>query len=141
MEFLAGYKAFLDYRYWLNPNPVPLGPSLVGGVFTFFAWFIIAWAGLRLAARWLQKTEPLKAGIARKFASVMGTTGALGLLLLFFAYEQIALLGMRFWLLPLSFYFLFRLMRIAIYVVRDYPIERGKIEERRRFEKYMPARK
>ncbi|MBI4458399.1 hypothetical protein HY633_05540 [Candidatus Uhrbacteria bacterium] len=141
MEFLAGYSALLDYRYWFNPNPVPLGPTLVGSIFTFFAWFLIAWAVLVLLARGIRKHEPHKAKILRRFGSVFGSTGLLGLLLLFFAYEQLPLLRMRLWLLPLLAYFSFRLCRLGVHAVREYPRERAAIAERQRFLKYLPQRK
>lgn len=141
MDFLAGYAPFLNWKYWLNPHPVPLGPSLVGGIFAFFGWFIIATIVLRLVAYSLKKKDGLKAGIFMRFARLMSTTGFLGLLSLFFSYEQLPLLAMRFWFLLLFIMFTAWLLRIAIYVVRDYPAMRDRVAERSRFERYLPKRK
>jgi hypothetical protein len=140
MEFLAGYAAFLDYRYWLNPHPVPLGSSLVGAIFAFFGWFIIATVALRIVAYTLRTKDALKADVFKRFAKLMSWTGVIGLVLLFFSYEQIPLLGMRLWFLVLFVIFAAWLLRIALYVVRDYPALRSTQAERTRFEKYLPKR-
>ncbi len=140
MDFLKGYAAFLDVGYWLNPHPVPLGSSLVGSIFAFFGWFIIATVTLRLIAYGLRKKDSLKADVFNRFARLMSTTGALGLLFLFFSYERIPLLGMRLWFLLLFAVFAVWLLRIALYVVREYPALRAAQEERARFEKYLPTK-
>src|ERR1051325_8457848 len=113
MGFLRGYAAFLDYRYWLNPRPVPLGPTLVGGIFVFFGWFLIAGIAFRVTAHLLRKKDKLKAGICKRLASLLMTTAVLGLLCLFFAYEQLPLFGMRVWILPVFVLFIVWLARIV----------------------------
>jgi len=139
MDFLRGFAPFLDPRYWLNPRPVPLGPSLVGGILAFFSWFLVVAVVLLLIARGMKKDNPLKAGIFRRFSRLMAYTGTIGLLLLFFAYEQLPLLGMRFWVLLLFFLFIGWLARIVVYIVRDYPRKKTDIDERKRLEKYLPG--
>ena len=141
MNFLSGYAAFLDYRYWLNTNPVPLGPTLAGGVFAFFAWFLITSLVLAIIAHAVAKKDALKAGILQRFSASMGTTGTLGLLLLLFAYELVPIFDMRLWLLVLFIIFAIWIMRIAWHVVREYPVERARIAERARLEKYLPHHK
>jgi len=141
MDFLRGFAAFLDHRYWLNPTPVALGPSLVSGIFSFFAWFIVIGVGLAIGAHWVRKTHPRRTGLLRKFARLLTWTGVFGLLCLFFSYEQLPLLGMRLWFLVTVLYFLIRLGYVIWYLVRDYPRERREEEERRRIEKYLPHKK
>jgi phosphatidylserine synthase len=141
MAFLRGYAAFLDYRYWMNPNPIPLGPSLVSGILSFFAWFLIVAVGLHLAAHGLRKKDPLRAEMFRRFSGLLSTTGLLGLLFLFFTYEQLPLFGMRVWFLLLFVLFLALLVRFVIYVVREYPQKRHQLDERRQIEKYLPKKK
>jgi len=138
MAFLRGFAPFLDYRYWFNLYPVPLGPSLVGGIFAFFGWFIIAMIIFRLVAHGLKKRDPLKAAIFLRTSALLGTTGILGLLFLFFAYEEVPLLRMRFWFLFLFVMFAAWVVRIALYIVRDYPVLRDERLERQRLRKYLP---
>jgi hypothetical protein len=141
MDFLRGFGAFLDIRYWFNPQPVPLGPSLVTDILLFFAWFVAAGVVLRVLAKVLRKSRPYRADVARRLATACAWTGIFGLLSLFFAYEQIPLLGMRLWFLCTILYFLWHLGRIAWYLTREYPEERREEEDRLRILKYLPHRK
>lgn len=134
-------SALLDYRYWLNTNPVPLGSSLVGAIFIFFAWFVIAGVAFAIAAGALKKRSDMLVRTFGRLAWVFIVTGLLGLLLLFFAYEQLPILGMRLWLLPLVAYFFVKLGYIARFIVRDYPRERDRAMERARLDAYMPRRR
>lgn len=139
MEFFRGYAPLLDFHYWFNPRPVPLGPSLVGGILAFFVWFLVAAVALWLIARGLRKDDPLKAGIVRRFSGLLGASGSIGLFLLLCAYEQLPLLGMRFWTLFLFIMFVIWLCRIIAYIVRDYPARRAEIAERQRLQRYLPV--
>ncbi|MBN1585364.1 hypothetical protein JW899_03290 [Candidatus Uhrbacteria bacterium] len=141
MPFLAGFAAFLDYRYWINTRPVPLGPSLVSGFLLFFCWFLAAALVLFLLYRLYRKGDGLRAGIFRRFAGILTNVGLIGLLILFFAYEQAPVLGMRLWFLVLVAYFLVRLGQLVVYVIRDYPRRKAIIAERRRIRKYLPGSK
>lgn len=138
MEFLAGFAPFLNIKYWFNARPVPLGPSLVGGIFAFFGWFIIATIILRVVAHGLKRQDPLKAGIFRRIATLLSTTGLLGIMFLFFSYEQLPFLGMRFWFLFLFLGFTVLLSKIALYVVRDYPSLKNERAEQQRLRRYLP---
>ncbi len=138
MHSLAGYAALLDYQYWFNPRPVPLGPSLVGSIFAFFGWFVIASAVLYLLARHMKKRDRLREGVIRRFARVLLTTALLGYMFLFFTYEQLPLLGMRLWFLVLFVLFTVWLVRAIIFTLKDYPQLRRQEVERKRYEKYLP---
>ena len=140
MNFLISFVPFFDYHYLFNPSPVPLGPALVGGVFAFFSFFVAAAVTVRVVAGGMRKKAPLEADIARRFSRLLGTTGVLGLLLLFFAYEQLPVLGMRFWIDFLALFFLGWLARIILHVVRDYPRDKTRADQRERFERYLPGR-
>jgi len=140
MGSLRGFAPFLNPSYWMNPQPVPLGPGLVSSILTFFAWFILAALVFAFGAHWVRKTHPRRAALARRFSGLLAWTGSFGLLSLFFAYEQIPLLGMRFWFLLTFAYFLVQLGRIVWYVVRDYPRERAEEAERARIQKWMPKK-
>ena len=141
MGFLRGYSAFLNFHYWLNPNPVPLGPSLVSQILTFFGFFIVAAIALRITAHVLRKKDPLRTDILKRFARLLFWTGALGLLALFVSYEQVPFFQMRLWFLCTLFLFVVWLGRIALFIVRDYPTLRLSIEERLQLEKYLPKKR
>jgi len=138
MNFLAGYAAFLDYRYWLNLRPVPLGPSLVESIVAFFGWFLLASVVLYFVTRHLRRRDNLMEEVVRRFARLMLATAFLGYVFLFFAYEQIPLLGMRLWFLLLFLLFSVWLVRAIVFAVRDYPRLRHHDAERARFAQYLP---
>jgi hypothetical protein len=141
MTFLAGFAAFLDYRYWINQNPVPLGPSLVSGILMFFGWFLVAAVVLYLVARYFRKSAPLKKDVFQRFGRLMLNVGVIGLLILFFSYQQAPFLGMRLWFLLLFIYLVVRLSLLIVYVIRDYPQKVAEIVERERRTKYFPKKK
>ena len=139
MHFLAGFAAFLDYKYWINLRPVPLGPSLASGFLVFFSWFLVAGIVLWLVSRLFRRADDLKHGIFRRFARLMLNVGVVGLMILFFAYEQAPILSMRLWFLALMVYLLVRLALLIVYIIRDYPQRKAEIAERERFNKYLPG--
>jgi hypothetical protein len=138
MDTLAGYSALLDYRYWLNPYPVPLGPSLVAQIFAFFAFFVVAAAVLAGVAYYFRKKDELLAGLLRRFAAPTAWTGGLGLLFLFFAYEQSPLLGMRLWFLLIFALFFTRMVFAVAYAVKEFPKLRAERRTKSEFERWIP---
>lgn len=138
MASLAGFAPLLDYRYWLNPYPVPLGPSLAAQILMFFMFYVVVGAVLYAVAHAVRKSEPLRADLMRRFAWPIVVTGILGLFFLFFSYEQSPFLGMRFWYVLVFAYLLVRLAIVAVYVVREYPVKRAAVEEQKRLAQYLP---
>lgn len=141
MGIFRSLAPFVDYKYWLNLHPVALGPDLVTGLLSFFAWFVVAAVALRVAARFLKKKQLRVSQLLRKFAGPLFVTGILGLLLLFFTYEQAPVLGMRMWFLFLGIYFLFLIGRVVTYAVLEFPRLRREDAEKARLQKYMPGKK
>ncbi len=141
MDVLRGYAPFLNYHYWLNPNPVPIGPSLASQMLAFFAWFVVVAIAARATAHVLRKKDQLRADVLKRFARMLFWSGALGLLALFFAYEQTPFFGMRLWFLVIFLMFMVWLGYTAVFVVREYPRRRAAIEERKQLEKYLPKKK
>jgi hypothetical protein len=107
----------------------------------FFAWFLVAAGVLYAVSRYFKKVDDLKQGIFRRFARLLLNVGVLGMLILFFSYEQAPILGMRLWFLLLFVYLLVRLGFLITYIIRDYPRHKAAVVERERKEKYLPRRK
>jgi len=138
---LQGYAFLFDHKYWLNLRPVPLGPSLVGGIFSFFAWFLVASVVLRLLSHAMKKKDPRLADLLKRFARPLSTAGLLGLLFLLFAYEQVPILNLRLWFLLTLLLFVWQVGRVVVFAVREYPTLKHGDVERQRLEKYMPKKK
>ena len=64
--------------------------------------------------------------------------GALGLGYLFFAWQGVTLLASRFWLIVWLITVIVWLIFIGLYMFSKVPKLRAKIEEQRKFEKYIP---
>lgn len=133
-------SALLDYRYWINTNPVAFGPSLLGSILVFFGWFVLASCVVYALAWYFNKRNRLLADSARPFAKLLLVTGLLGWCFLFFTYERIPLFGMRIWFLVLAIHFFVKLVKISLRAAREYPAAMNMKKERERKEKYMPKR-
>ena len=139
---LAGYSAFLDYHYWSNVRPVPLGPSLVGGFVFFLGWFLMAGLALTIATYVVKKSgDKLKAKVLSKFASAMVNTGLLGYLFLFFAYEQLPVLGMRIWAVLWLALFCLWTANAVKFATNEYPARRSRLARLQALQKYLPSKK
>jgi hypothetical protein len=133
---------FLNHRYWLNPAPVPLGPSLVGGFVFFLAWFLLAAIALYIAAYVVRKSgDKLKAKALHGFGSALMKTGLLGYLILLFAYEQLPILGMRLWALFWLGLFCWWIAKAVRFAVAEYPARRNNLERLKEMRKYFPGKK
>jgi hypothetical protein len=134
----AGYAPLLDIRYWLNPRIIPLGPLLVGKFVFFLGWFVLAAVALLVAARLLRKSDKLKSQVVGRFGAVLLQAGLLGYLVLFLAYEQVPILGMRFWALVWLALFIYWTVRAVRFAVKEYPARAERLERLRAFRKYLP---
>lgn len=138
MDTISSLPWYLDYRYWLNPYPVPIGPSLVAQIMAFFGFFLLAAIVLAGVAHALRKRDALLASLLGRFAAPVAWTGVLGMLFLFFAYEQSPFLGMRFWFLFITGFFLVRLGYAVHYAVREFPRLRLERRDKAEFERWIP---
>jgi len=87
----------------------------------------------------INKTKDgLKIKAWRRMFHLFLTVGILGLVYLFFAWQGIALLAARFWLLILALVALVWGGFIAKYLILEVPKLRKEIEDKRKFEKYIP---
>ena len=76
--------------------------------------------------------------VFKKFYKFSFTVGLIGFVLLFFTYEQIIFLGSYFWYLVLLLGSLIWFVFIVYFLIKNIPKEKKALEERKRFEKYLP---
>lgn len=137
---MLDFSTFLRPNYWFDLTPAPLG---LVTEYVFLAIFVLS-VLIGLVVRFMKKRRINDRFVLRAFQSfsrMLITMGGLGLLLLFFSFEQIRLLGSRFWyplwLIGLSVW-LFLILRRYFTVA---PKERVREELRRQKEKYLPRKK
>ena len=133
----------LDYlKYFFNPRHLfSLRPPLMQNravliLLITFGVFIVA----GIACNVLTKSNKnyLTAKGFKKLANLFLTTGSLGLVYLFFAWQGVTLLSARFWLLILLIVAAVWLIFILKYLMIQVPKKRQEINKKREFEKYIP---
>lgn len=94
------YKQFFELSYWFTANPGVLSDATTIAAAVFFGLFIVARVALAFSPRYspaaLDKPGTLLMG---KITTYLVTMGILGYLLLFFAYQMVPFLSMRFFFL------------------------------------------
>lgn len=137
---MIDFSVFLQPNYWFDLTPAPLSSITIYFLLGFFVASVLAgWV-----IRFFQKRRSRDRFVQKVFQSIIRllmTTGGLGLVLLFFSFEQVRFFGARFWY-PLwligSLVWLFFILRRYFTVA---PKERVKEELRRQKEKYLPHKR
>lgn len=137
---MIDFTTVLQPKYWFDLTPSPMSGISEKVLLAFFGIIFIAGLVLRAMER-RKKIERFLARAVHRAARVGLTMGALGILFLFFSFEQARLFGARFWYLFWLIGFLVWLGFILHEYFRVAPREK-KIEElRRQREKYLPRKK
>ncbi|MBI2550822.1 hypothetical protein HYV73_00550 [Candidatus Uhrbacteria bacterium] len=130
------FSALFSWNYWLTLNPPNLAGFLGWVVLVVFAALCSAGIGLTIWNHHSPKRE--NAFRWRHFANWCLTLGFVGLILFFFSFEQIRLLGARFWYPIYGLWGLIWL--VVIFRTRASGVSREVLERRER-EKYLPQAK
>ena len=137
---MIDFSAIIQPKYWFDLSPSPMSGTSQKVLLAFFVTLFIA--GMVLRAMEKSKRFDRFVGRAVHRASHIGVTmGCLGLMFLFFSFEQVRLFGARFW-------FLFWVIGLLVwlgFVLYDYlkvvPREKQLEDVRRQKEKYLPKKK
>ena len=121
-----------------------LRPSIYAGT----VYFLLAVFGVLIVLSLLikiveQKKKPQQflKKLFQKYFSFFLTMGLVGLVLLWFRYENAAVLSARFWLLVWALAFVIWLVKIFQYQLKIVPPAREKLEQKKIFQKYLPKKK
>ncbi len=91
------YKQFFELQYWFTPNPGVLSDPTTIAAAIFFGLFIAARVALTFSPKYspsaLDRPGTLLIG---KITTYFVTMGIVGYLLLFFSYQMVTFLSMRF---------------------------------------------
>jgi len=130
-------QRFLNWRFWFSIKPEVLTQKMLWSLLGIFAFCLISAFALRFAI-YLSRRDVILVKIFKKFYKFFLTVGLVGFVFLFFTYEQIVFLGSYFWFLFLFLGSLVWFVLIVFFLVKKIPKERKALEEKRRFEKYLP---
>lgn len=133
---MIDFKKLLDLNFWfaLRPN-APTERTVLAAVAVFAAFLVLAFV-LRILAR-VKKQNLLLVKLLKKISKLFSTMALVGFVLLFFSYEQIYLLGSRFWFLLWFAGIVVWVVFIALYAVRKMPKEKNDMEKKKKFLKYL----
>ena len=106
-------------------------------LFILFAVFLVFGAIIRMVASHRHEDKQVTEVFSR-LGRLGVTMGILGLMLFFFSFEEIPLLGARFWYLIWALGVGVWVALIVRYVVKVIPAERAAILARQEKEKYLP---
>lgn len=139
-SFMVDFSSLLNPKYWFDLTPAPMSGLTEKILLVFFSVIFLCGLFLRLAEK-RKRLDRFAARAVRSTSRLGVTMGCLGLLLLFFSYEQVRLFGSRFW------FFLWVLGALfwLVWIGRDYykvaPREKVAEDIRKQRERYLPRRK
>ncbi len=133
-------RPLLQPSYWLSMNP----PTVWEGAGRFL---IVVFIGMIIASVVIRRkklphaTDRHEANLYRRICEMLSTMGFIAVILFFFSFEQIRLLGARFlyliWIAGLVTW----IVTIMKYNKAVIPGLRSKEKDRREKEKYLPKRR
>jgi len=130
----------LSPKYWFDLTPSPLAGLTVKILLGVFLLVFAAGFFFHFAKKG-KRFDRFKTRVWQRLCSCGLTMGGLGLVFLFFSYEQIRLFGARFW-------YVFWLIGLLVWLIsiwhnyyRVAPREKKLEEQRRQREKYLPRKK
>lgn len=126
----------LQLSYWFDLTPVRMSPAIEVFFFVLFASMIIVGSVFRIMRK--NKTDKFERIILTRSANLNTVFGVLGLLWLFFSFQEISHFGMRAWFLIGLVAFIFFLVKLLYYAKRKVPVLRAAEQSKAEANKYLP---
>ena len=126
--------------FWFSKYPQALTPTFEKIFFILFAAVLLAGVVLRIVLNQRQR-DHFATVIHQSITTLLMTMGGLGLVWFFFTYQQIPLIGARFWFLLWVIGLLAWAGWIARYAYKTVPQLKEEQHQRQERMKYFPPRK
>jgi amino acid transporter len=133
-------SSIFSLPFWFTLNPGPLNPRHL----LYFLWILVGFLVVAIIFRALmfyRRKDLLLVNVWRKLFRLFLTMGLVGFVILFFFYEGVMILGARFWFLFWLIGIITWFVYIIVYSIRKLPKIKKEIEEKKKFEKYLPKSK
>lgn len=137
---MIDFSTVLQPKYWFDLTPGPMSGTSEKILLAFFALLFIA----GLVLRTMERRKKMERFVARAFhrgAHIGLTMGAIGIIFLFFSFEQVRLFSALFWYLLWVIGFLIWLGFVLYEYLKVAPREKQLENIRRQREKYLPHKK
>lgn len=138
---MIDFQPLFKLGYWLNPRPPVLEQSFQTFFFYFFGAMLALALVINILVRKKKKEDPWVARGFQKISSWCLTLGISGLALLFFSFERLPVLSMRFFFLLWFIGAIVWTVFIIKFFVKKIPAEKKKIQEHQNLKKYIPGKK
>lgn len=133
---MINFARLLDLNFWFAFRPVAPSDRTVIILAVFFAIFLALAIVCGVSAKAKKQNPPL-VKLLRKLKKMFSTMGLIGFIVLFFSYEQIYLLGSRFWFLFWFIGLIVWVIFIVLYAIRKMPKEKDELEKKQKYLKYL----
>lgn len=133
---MINFARLLDLNFWFALRPAALSERTMVILVVGFAVFLVLAIVCGISAK-IKKQNPPLVKLFRKVKKMLSTMGILGFIVLFFSYEQIYLLGSRFWFLLWFIGFVVWTVFIVLYAVKKMPKEKDELEKKQKYLKYL----
>lgn len=111
---------------------------IIGTLAAVFALFVVVSAAIWLIMTSSVRKFPLLAELRSRLTQYLLVSGLVGLVLIFFRWEQISYLGSRIWLLIWLLIVTVWGAKVVYYLLKKFPEERRLFEMKRQYERYLP---
>ena len=129
-------KYFFDPSHLFSLRPSAMQPRAIIILAVVFGLFIVLGIISKIIAT--KTKDGLKLKAWQRLFHLFLTIGIIGFVYLFFAWQGVALLAGRFWLIIMLLAMMVWLGFIAKYLFLTVPKLRKNIDQKRNFEKYIP---
>lgn len=133
-------RPLLHPSYWLTLEPPNVWDGAGRSLAVAFVLMLVASVLVR-RIKMPKAVDKFQASVYRRVSEMLATLGFVGLVLFFFSFEQIRLLGAR----PLYLAWIVGLLAWVALIVRfakrEVPVVRQSVLDRRALEKYLPKRR
>ncbi len=134
---MLNFARLLDLRFWFTLRPSPIGEKTALILLIGFAALVVAAVVLNFLVKTKKQNPPL-IKLFKKISKMLYTMAFLGIVFLFFSYEQIYFLGSHFWFLLWLAGLIVWVVFIVLYAVKKMPKESDDLKKKQRFLKYLP---
>ncbi|MFA5163672.1 MAG: hypothetical protein WC441_04095 [Patescibacteria group bacterium] len=126
-------KNLLSFNYWFNLRPEALNP-MANKAFIALILLLVIGGGIFL---WLKNRKGFYRFLFKKLYNFSISNAIIGLLFLFFNYENAIFFSARFWLLAWLIMMIIWLIFIAK-ELRKIPLQKRQAQENKDYKKYIP---
>lgn len=138
---MIDFQPLLKLSYWFDRRPPAIEQNFQTFFFYFFGAMLVLALVINVLVRKKKKEDPWVAQGFQKISSWCLSMGISGLALIFFSFERLPVLSMRFlfilWIIGAIVWAVF----IIKFFVKKIPAEKRKIKEHQTLKKYIPGNK